>query len=122
MKEDRRSKLQKKAERGILFIEIVTKGELIEKYKSPKYARAAIARDARRVFEREGKPKRCFICGYNKHVEICHIRGVSSFGNEDFIGVINDPNNLMALCPNHHWEFDNNILEFDDDVDFNDFI
>jgi predicted restriction endonuclease len=27
---------------------------------------------------------------------------------------INSLTNLVGLCPNHHWEFDNNLLLFDE--------
>ena len=49
----------------------------------------------------------CAVCGYNKHVEIAHIKGISTFEGHTLLSVINSPDNLMALCPNHHWEFDN---------------
>ena len=103
--------LEDKALNGILFLEIVTKGELYEKRKSPQSARSTIAKHARDTYISSGKPLCCCVCGYNKHTEICHIKAVSDFTNESFIGEINDIDNLMALCPNHHWEFDNNLLE-----------
>lgn len=28
------------------------------------------------------------------------------------VGLINSLDNLVGLCPNHHWEFDNSHLEF----------
>lgn len=105
---------RKKAEKGILFIEIMTKGELLEKKGTRHGTRTAIANHARRLYMSSDRPKRCSICGYGKHVEICHIKSVSSFSDEAFIGEINDINNLMPLCPTHHWEFDNNILEFEE--------
>lgn len=104
---------QSKAERGILFLEIVTKGELYSKRKTPHNARATIAKHARETYMASNRPKQCCICGYNRHVDIAHIRAVSDFSDDTFIGVINDINNLMALCPNHHWEFDNHLLEFE---------
>ena len=51
--------------------------------------------------------KKCKVCGYKNHVEVCHIKSVSSFGDNDLITEINSFNNLIGLCPNHHWEFDN---------------
>lgn len=53
----------------------------------------------------------CQVCGYKKHVELAHIKPVSSFEDEVLLTTINDPNNLLVLCPNHHWEFDNHCLE-----------
>ena len=49
----------------------------------------------------------CANCGYDKHVELCHIKPISSFALTATIGEINSPDNLIQLCPNCHWEFDN---------------
>ena len=105
---------RKKAEKGILFIEIMTKGELLEKKGSRHSARTAIANHARRLYMGSDRPKQCTVCAYNKHVDVAHIRRVSSFSDDAFIGEINDLNNLMALCPTHHWEFDNDLLQFEE--------
>jgi len=102
-----------KAESGIKFLEIVTKGELFARTKNQQSARTSISAHARKVFKNSGKPYSCLICGYTNHTEVCHIREVSGFSDESFIGEINDINNLMALCPNHHWEFDNDLLEIE---------
>lgn len=67
---------------------------------------------ARKVFEKSGIEKKCVHCGYDKHIEICHIKGISEFDKNTVISEINDINNLIALCPNCHWELDNNLLEF----------
>jgi hypothetical protein len=53
------------------------------------------------------RPQKCAICGYDKHVETCHIKEISKFSPDTLIGVVNDPSNLIILCPNHHWELDN---------------
>jgi len=39
---------------------------------------------------------------------VCHIKAVSDFDENTPIVIINSIDNLMALCPNCHWEFDNN--------------
>ena len=105
---------RKKAERGILFMEIMSKKELLEKKGTRHGARTAIANHARKLYMSSSLPKRCAICGYDKHVDVAHIRRVSSFPDEALIGEINSIINLMPLCPTHHWEFDNNLLEFDE--------
>ena len=51
----------------------------------------------------------CEKCGYNKHVEIAHKKGISTFEGNTLISVINARENLMALCPNCHWEYDHNL-------------
>jgi len=53
-------------------------------------------------------------CNYNKHSELAHIKEISSFDENTKLGEINHPSNLLALCPNHHWEFDNNLLKLED--------
>lgn len=45
-------------------------------------------------------------CGYSKHVELCHIKPISSFPETATLGEINSPENIKAMCPNCHWEFD----------------
>jgi hypothetical protein len=46
-------------------------------------------------------------CGYDKHVEIAHLKSIASFSLDTKLSVINDPSNLAAMCPNCHWEYDN---------------
>jgi len=52
----------------------------------------------------------CQKCGYSKHIELCHIKAVSSFGEEAYINDINSPDNILVLCRNCHWEFDHKLL------------
>lgn len=52
----------------------------------------------------------CQICGYSKHVEVCHIKPVSSFDLNTPLKIVNAPENIAILCRNHHWELDNGIL------------
>lgn len=54
--------------------------------------------------------KKCFVCGYDSFVEVCHIKKISDFTLDTKISVINDISNLVFLCPNHHWELDNNLI------------
>lgn len=54
---------------------------------------------------------KCQFCGYNKHVELCHIKDISSFNDDATLEEINGEKNLLVLCPNHHWEFDSGLLE-----------
>lgn len=48
----------------------------------------------------------CIECGYNKHIQIAHVKAISSFKLDTLVSVINDESNLLPLCPNCHWEFD----------------
>ena len=51
-------------------------------------------------------PRICAHCGYDKHVEIAHVKPVSSFPQTALLLEINSRSNLLHLCPNCHWEFD----------------
>ena len=70
-----------------------------------------IRKGAEKVFSESGKPLVCAVCGYDHHVEIAHIRSVSDFPGDALISDINSEDNLIALCPNHHWEYDHGILK-----------
>jgi hypothetical protein len=58
--------------------------------------------------------RECLICGYNKILEVCHIKPVSDFLSTDLVSDINKINNLAYLCPNHHKELDKNLLSIKD--------
>jgi len=49
-------------------------------------------------------------CGYEKHTEFCHITAISDFDKDTKLSVVNGEANLVILCPNCHWEFDNGLL------------
>ena len=71
-----------------------------------------IRRLARRVMELAGIAKQCKNCGWQEHVEACHIRPLSEFYRLDsLVGEANDLSNLIYLCPNCHWLFDNGKLD-----------
>lgn len=53
----------------------------------------------------------CQNCGYKKHVELCHIIPLSSFGDDIKLREVNNLSNILVLCPNCHWEFDNGFLQ-----------
>ena len=75
------------------------------------YQKNSRVRDlARSIYRKSGKPKHCFVCGYSKHYEVCHIHGISTYELSTPLSVINSIENLIALCPNHHWELDNHLL------------
>lgn len=88
----------------------LTKEELFNS-KSWQSARGIIQKRARLIYSNSDKPKSCIICGYSKHFEVAHIKAVSLFDSDSLISEINDISNLIALCPNHHWEYDNDNLD-----------
>jgi hypothetical protein len=55
----------------------------------------------------------CALCPYDLHVEVCHIRPVSDFPATATLREMNAPDNLVLLCRNHHWEFDNGLITVD---------
>ena len=90
-----------------------TKGELFASRKNWQSARSGIVKHANSIYAASGQPRRCCICGYDKHFQVAHRRPVSDFPDEALIGDINNIRNLMPLCPNHHWERDHGQLMLD---------
>lgn len=86
-----------------------TKGELLNDRKNYQSYRSSIRKLAENIYKASGKPYYCAKCGYSNHVEIAHIKAVSD--DSVTIAEINSINNLIALCPNHHWEYDHGILK-----------
>ena len=52
----------------------------------------------------------CKNCGYDKHVECCHIKGVANFSLDTLVKEVNSKENLVWLYPNCHWELDHKRL------------
>lgn len=88
-----------------------TKGELFKSRKNWQSARSAIRKHAQQIFKENNPNPKCAVCGYQNHVEVAHIKAVSDFDNNATIREINSIDNLIGLCPNHHWEYDNGILK-----------
>jgi hypothetical protein len=86
-----------------------TLGEYLEQYKAKSHSNkyCGIRNHASKVINRSKREKVCVECGYSNHVEICHIKGIADHSPDTKISEINDLTNLVYLCPNHHWEFDN---------------
>lgn len=72
---------------------------------------AGIRGNARLVYKNNNLPRECKCCGYNKHIEVCHIKDISSFPETTPIKEVNDIKNLVGLCKNHHWELDHKLLD-----------
>jgi hypothetical protein len=56
----------------------------------------------------------CANCDYPLHVELCHIRAISDFDENSLLREVNSIENIIQLCPNCHWELDNNLLNIED--------
>lgn len=53
----------------------------------------------------------CQNCSYNHHVEVCHIKAICDFTTDTILNIVNDPSNLIILCPNCHWDLDHGLLK-----------
>ena len=85
-----------------------TKKSLVNLHPSSKNAHI---RGLARSWFKDLTLKPCHNCGYSKHVELCHIKPINEFLSTNFIKDVNNRNNIIQLCPNCHWEFDNNLLK-----------
>lgn len=56
----------------------------------------------------------CEYCGYSKIVECCHLKPITSFSLDTKIEEVNDLDNLLFMCPNHHWEMEHLGLKFEE--------
>jgi 5-methylcytosine-specific restriction endonuclease McrA len=68
----------------------------------------ALIRSRARLTDKAKRITACEKCGYDKHVEVCHIKPISDFSPNTKLSEINSETNLIILCPNCHWEFDHN--------------
>lgn len=88
----------------------VTLGDCSKKFPNIFQKHARIRSMSRRIYNNSGLPKQCYICGYNRHYQVCHKKPISAFNDDNTIAEVNDISNLIALCPNHHWELDHGFL------------
>lgn len=83
------------------------------KNKHPSWKNSHI-RDFNRNWNKELRQLPCQKCGYSAHVELAHIKPLSEFNSNAILAEVNNPRNILVLCPNHHWEFDHGILNLKD--------
>ena len=86
----------------------VSLGQL--KAKALQQYAAQVRSLARATYRQAGRPRACAVCGYDTHYEVCHVRPINEFLPTDAVADVNAFDNLVALCPNHHWEFDHGHL------------
>ncbi|WP_408641126.1 HNH endonuclease signature motif containing protein [Flavisphingomonas formosensis] len=84
---------------------------LLGRREKSECSHSVIRAHARSTISRS--PKRCMICGYDRHAEACHLRPVAAFPGTARLDEINSSTNLVWLCPNHHWELDHGMLAFE---------
>lgn len=80
--------------------------------KHPSWKNAHI-RNFNRSWNKQLTENNCQNCEYSLHVELAHIKPISSFGPDGKLGEINHPQNILVLCRNCHWEFDNGYLSLE---------
>lgn len=83
----------------------ITMGE----FRRRTHFRSRMCQLARQSYRSTNRPARCF-CGYDKTFDVAHIKSVEDWPDDATVAAVNHPSNLIALCKNHHWEFDHNVL------------
>ena len=93
-----------------LVLRLRTLGELL-KHRSRASVMSFIRRDARITLEECDDPQKCMVCSYNTVLHCCHVVDIRHWEDWATIAEINDPINLIWLCPNHHAEYDLGLLD-----------
>jgi len=88
-----------------------TLGEITGKARYQVHAQ--VREMARRAYKNAGRSLVCVVCGYTKKVDVGHISPLSDFDLSTPLSEVNAQTNLMAFCPNHHWEFDHQQMSPD---------
>lgn len=86
----------------------VTLGEIRRNRKYQLHSR--LRQLSRRNYLRSGGPQKCTICDYSKYFEVCHILDMWAMPDQTTAAEACSLENLIALCPNHHWEYDHGLL------------
>ncbi len=91
----------------------ITVADVVYKYEhsygaSNRYTR--VRDTAKHIYQNSNKPNKCEKCGYDKHYHVCHIKPIHLFDLTTSISIVNHIDNLIALCPNCHWELDHGLL------------
>lgn len=82
-----------------------TLGSYIDGHKYLTTKCSEIRRDARITIEESKREKVCAYCHnheFDDILEVHHLKGILEFDKSSTIREINDENNLVWLCPNHH--------------------
>ncbi len=82
-----------------------TLGSYIDGHKYLTTKCSEIRKDARRTIEESKRERVCAYCHnheFDDILEVHHLKGILEFDRNATIGEINNENNLVWLCPNHH--------------------
>lgn len=85
-----------------------------QKYLSSKCQE--IRTNARKVLEGSNREKICQYCHnheFDEILEVHHIKGILEFDKDTLIKEINNENNLVWLCPNHHIMLENSLISLE---------
>lgn len=80
------------------------KNSNIKFFKKGELTIQQIRSDARKVLR--GRKRICAHCGFDEVVEVCHLKAIKDFSEDDIVFEINSPDNLAFLCPNCHAKLD----------------
>ena len=83
------------------------------KQKKGPYVHVATRNHAQSVMKFYKIPRKCVVCSYDTYVEVAHVKPIASFPLDTLLKVVNDLQNLAHLCPNHHKEFDKNLMKYE---------
>lgn len=85
-----------------------------QKYLTTKCSE--IRRDARKVLENSNREKVCEYCHnheFDDILEVHHLKGILEFDENTLISEINNENNLVWLCPNHHSLLEKGLIKLE---------
>jgi hypothetical protein len=85
-----------------------SKPRSLENTSRQEAGRVIIGKHAMRAMGNRAKV--CAVCGYDRFVDVCHIKPVAAFSSQAKLKEINAPENLVYLCPNHHREYDRGLI------------
>jgi len=104
------------SDRSRLKMESITIADIKSKYDSDNSLFSRQWTDCIRNYARTyaTSDKKCILCGYNKYVELCHYTPITDFNDNATLLEVNGQSNTIYLCPNHHKELDNDLLDPDD--------
>ena len=101
-------KEQKKHNRNGVDRSELTIEQMVVREGSNRYDQ--IRTHAHTLYKTERANPSCQCCGYDKHIELCHIHSIASFPKDTKLKIVNARENILFLCPNCHWEFDHEVL------------
>lgn len=71
---------------------------------------AYVRKLAAKILQANNIEKKCYLCGFDLCLDVCHIKPISEFDENAFLSEVNSLENLIYLCPNHHKMLHKNML------------